>query len=154
MYRSIDSMGIHLTTLEVSWRWFHRAVAAFGMLCGLYYWTRLIGINDGAAWRFDLMPLHWQVASVSLAVLFPFAASGLWMISSWGAVIWFLCAVIEVTMPASPSFTGRGRFWSRSTSPSRSPIAASASPSSCAGAGRPINRFFSVTRGWASVSRC
>ena len=100
MDRSIDSMALRVTTLEVSWRWFHRAVAAFGMLCGLYYWARLIGINDGAAWRFDLMPVHWQVASVSLAVLFPFAASGLWMISSWGAVIWFLCAGIEVVMHA------------------------------------------------------
>jgi hypothetical protein len=100
MYRSIDSVAIRPTTLELSWRWFHRAVAAYGMACGLYYWTRLIGINDGATWRFDLMPLHWQVASVSLAVLFPFASSGLWMISSWGAVIWFLCAVIEVTMHA------------------------------------------------------
>lgn len=100
MYRTIDSVGLHVTTLELSWRWFHRAVAAFGMMCGLFYWTRLIGIEHGTNWRFDLMPVHWQVASVSLAVLFPFAASGLWMISSWGAVIWFLCAAIEVVMYA------------------------------------------------------
>jgi hypothetical protein len=40
------------------------------------------------------------VASVSLAVLFPFAASGLWMLASWGPVIWFLCAGIEVAMYA------------------------------------------------------
>src|SRR5690606_23806592 len=64
------------------------------------YWARLIGFYEGTEWRFDLMPVHWQVASVALAVLFPFAASGLWMVASWGAVIWFLCAVIEVTMYA------------------------------------------------------
>ena len=79
MHRSGDSVVLHATTLDLGWEWFHRAVAAFGLLCGLFYWTRLIGINDGAEWRFDLMPVHWQVASVSLAVLFPFAASGLWM---------------------------------------------------------------------------
>ena len=100
MHRTFNGAPMRATTLEVSWQWFHRAVAVFGLLSGLFYWTRLIGINDGAEWRFDLMPVHWQVASVSLAVLFPFAASGLWMITAWGAVIWFLCAAIEVTMYA------------------------------------------------------
>jgi len=38
------------------------------------------------------------VVSVTLAVLFPFAASGLWMLASWGFVIWFICAAIETTM--------------------------------------------------------
>ncbi len=100
MYRGIDSVALHVTTLDLSWRWLHRAVAAMGMLFGLVYWSRLIGIDAAAGWRFDLMPVHWQVASVTLAVLYPFAASGLWMISSWGAVIWFLCAAIEVVMHA------------------------------------------------------
>ncbi len=100
MYRSIDSVALNATTLDLSWRWLHRAVAALCMLFGLVYWARLIGIDDGMGWRFDLMPVHWQVASVVLAVLYPFAASGLWMISSWGAVIWFLCAATEVVMHA------------------------------------------------------
>lgn len=98
MHRTGDSVILRATTLDLGWDWFHRAVALFGLLCGLYYWTRLIGINDGEMWRFDLMPVHWRVASVSLAVLFPFAASGLWMVSSWGAVIWFLCAAIEIVI--------------------------------------------------------
>lgn len=111
MHRSGDSVVLHATTLDLGWEWFHRAVAAFGLLCGLFYWTRLIGINDGAEWRFDLMPVHWQVASVSLAVLFPFAASGLWMISSWGAVIWFLCAGIEIAIYAGfPELFGARPF--------------------------------------------
>jgi hypothetical protein len=44
------------------------------------------------------MSVHWQVTSVTLAVLFPFAASGLWMLASWGPVVWFICAAIETTM--------------------------------------------------------
>lgn len=91
---------LRTTTLQRSWLWFHRVVAIFGLLSGLVYWARLIGVSDGAQWRFDLMAVHWQVASVTLAVLFPFAASGLWMLASWGAVIWFLCAAIEVGMHA------------------------------------------------------
>ncbi len=100
MNGTIDSAHLRASALDFGWEWFHRAVAAYGLLCGLAYWARLIGFYEGTEWRFDLMPVHWQVASVALAVLFPFAASGLWMVASWGAVIWFLCAVIEVTMYA------------------------------------------------------
>lgn len=83
---------------ELAWRWLHRFAALYCLFFGLLYWIRLIGIHDGAEWRFDLMPAHWQVASVVLATLFPFAASGLWMMASWGAVIWFVCAAAETAM--------------------------------------------------------
>jgi hypothetical protein len=46
------------------------------------------------------MPVHWQVAAVVLAVFFPFAAAGLWMLASWGPVIWFICAATETVMYA------------------------------------------------------
>jgi hypothetical protein len=62
--------------------------------------VRLIGIYDGALWRFDLMPVHWQIAAVTLSVFYPFAASGLWMLASWGPVIWFICAATEIVMYA------------------------------------------------------
>lgn len=90
--------ALRVTMLDQLWRWFHRLIAAYSLLFGVMYWVRLIGILDGASWRFDLMPVHWQVVSVVLAVLFPFAASGLWMMASWGPVIWFICAAIEVAM--------------------------------------------------------
>jgi hypothetical protein len=83
---------------EVTFWWFHRIVAAYCLLFGVLYWVRLIGIYDGPAWRFDLMAVHWQVASVTLAVLFPVAAIGLWMLASWGPVVWFICAAIEAIM--------------------------------------------------------
>ena len=78
--------------------WFQRVIAGYCLLFGVLYWIRLIGFYPGNLWRFDLMPVHWQLASVVLAVLFPFAAIGLWMLSSWGPVIWFICAAMEVTM--------------------------------------------------------
>lgn len=98
MHQAFERTPLRATPLELAWQWFHRAVAVFCLVLGVLYWVRLIGVHGGALWRFDLMPVHWQVASVTLAVLFPFAASGLWMIASWGPVIWFICAAIEAAM--------------------------------------------------------
>lgn len=86
------------TFAEQGFAWFHRVVAVYCLLFGLIYWIRLVGVYPGDLWRFDLMPAHWQVVCVMLAALFPFAAIGLWMLASWGAVIWFICAVTEIYM--------------------------------------------------------
>ena len=86
------------STVEVAFSWFQRIVAVYCMSFGVFYWVRLVGVYPGTLWRFDLMPVEWQVAAVTLAVLFPFAAAGLWMLASWGPVIWFICAATETTM--------------------------------------------------------
>lgn len=87
-----------LTTAEAILVWLQRIAAVCCLLFGISYWARLVGLHPGTAWRFDLMPLHWQVASVTLAVFFPFAAIGLWMLASWGPVIWVICAGGEIAM--------------------------------------------------------
>ena len=86
------------TAAELAFASFLRVVAVYCLFFGILYWIRLIGFYPGPLWRFDLMPAEWQVAAAALAVLFPFAAIGLWMLASWGPVIWFLCAGIEGTM--------------------------------------------------------
>jgi hypothetical protein len=86
------------TLTEQAFVWFQRLVAGYCLLFGVLYWVRLIGLYDGPLWRFDLMPVHWQVAAVTLAVFYPFAAIGLWMLASWGPVIWVICAVTETAM--------------------------------------------------------
>jgi hypothetical protein len=86
------------STAEVALVWFQRIVAAYCLLFGVLYWVKLIGFYPGALWRFDLMPVYWQMTASSLAVLFPFAAAGLWMLASWGVVIWVICAIVETTM--------------------------------------------------------
>jgi hypothetical protein len=97
---AMGEQRLRISTTALAYQWFHRAVAVYCLLFGLAYWVRLIGFYQGALWRFDLMPPHWQVAAVVLAVLFPFAASGLWMLASWGPVIWFICAAAETVMYA------------------------------------------------------
>lgn len=91
---------LKVTVTALAYQWFSRGLAVLCLLFGLSYWVRLIGYYQGDLWRFDLMPPHWQVAAVSLAVLFPLAASGLWMLASWGPVIWFIAAVVETIMYA------------------------------------------------------
>ena len=86
------------TFLFAAFTWFHRIIAVYCLVYGVMYWVRLIGFYDGPLWRFDLMPVHWQFASASLSVLFPVAAIGLWMMVSWGPVIWFVAASAEAVM--------------------------------------------------------
>ncbi|GAB1581700.1 DUF6163 family protein [Phyllobacterium phragmitis] len=78
--------------------WFMRLLSIYCLTLGVAYWIRLIGLHQGLLWRFDLMPWQWQTAAVSLAVLFPVAATGLWMRAPWGPVIWFAAALIETLM--------------------------------------------------------
>jgi hypothetical protein len=94
----IEQRAMTPSMAQLGFAWFHRLIAVYCLLFGVLYWVRLIGLYDGALWRFDLMPVHWQVAAVTLAALFPFAAIGLWMLASWGPVIWFICAATETVM--------------------------------------------------------
>jgi hypothetical protein len=93
-----DRGQLHPTLAESGFVWFQRMIAGYCLLFGVLYWIRLIGVYEGPLWRFDLMPVYWQVAAVTLAVFFPFAAIGLWMLASWGPVIWVICAVTETAM--------------------------------------------------------
>lgn len=103
-----DKATLAPSPAEIAFIWLQRAVAFYCLLFGVLYWVRLVGFYPGRLWRFDLMPVYWQVASVSLAVFFPFAAIGLWMTASWGAVVWFICAVAETVMYVGyPDLFGR-----------------------------------------------
>ena len=83
------------SNVEVAFAWFQRLMALLCLFFGALYWVRLIGIYPGTLWRFDLMPVHWQVATATLAVFFPFAAAGLWMLASWGPVIWLMATSVS-----------------------------------------------------------
>ena len=83
---------------QIAFVWLQRGIALYCLVFGVLYWVKLLGFHTGSLWRFDLMPVHWQVASVCLAVFFPFAAVGLWLTASWGVVVWLICAVAETAM--------------------------------------------------------
>lgn len=77
---------------------FLRLVAVTSLWFALQYWAMLTGFSLGGAGRFDLLPPAWKAASTALAVLFPVAAVGLWLLVSWGPVIWFIAAATEIAM--------------------------------------------------------
>lgn len=97
---NLDERALLPGIAEVALVWFCRAVAIYCLGLGIAYWIRIIGFHEGTAWRFDLMPYYWQIASASLAVLFPFAGIGLWTTASWGPVIWVICAGTETVLYA------------------------------------------------------
>lgn len=86
------------STTELAFEIFHRVIAIFCLIAGVRYWSQLIGISELGAWRFDLLPVHWKIAASSLAVLWPVAGIGLWMVVSWGPVVWLVAAVTEILM--------------------------------------------------------
>ncbi|SIP95086.1 hypothetical protein SAMN05880582_101137 [Rhizobium sp. RU20A] len=77
---------------------FLRMVALSAFWYGLTYWAMLIGYSFEGQGRFDLLPVPWRAAASALAVIFPVAAVGLWLLVSWGPVIWLLGAAVELTM--------------------------------------------------------
>lgn len=83
--------------------WFLRVMAALSMIKGLYHWSVVLGIGDGAENRFTLHALPWQTATVFFAVFDLVAAVGLWLAAVWGAVVWLTAAVsmaaVEVFFP-------------------------------------------------------
>lgn len=77
---------------------FLRVVALLLIVFAIQYWVRLLGVQEGADYRFDTMSEHWRLASSVFAVLLPVAALGLWGGYAWGVVLWLLAAAIEIGM--------------------------------------------------------
>ncbi len=75
-----------------------RMLALFFLAYTIQYWMRLIGIFEGAEFRFDTMSPHWQAMSAILAVLLPVTAVGLWTLVSWGYVVWFITIACQTVM--------------------------------------------------------
>ena len=90
---------------------FLRLVALACLWFALQYWAMLTGIGFSGRGRFDLLPPAWRAASTALAVLFPVAAIGLWLLVSWGPVVWLLAAATEIAMhEVYPSIFGANRL--------------------------------------------
>ncbi len=95
-----DHGGLHRGNAELAFEVFQRVIAIFCLIAGVRYWALLIGVLEQGTWRFDLLPVHWKIAAASLAVLWPVAGIGLWMLVSWGPVVWLVAALIEIVMHA------------------------------------------------------
>ncbi len=74
---------------------FFRILAIFQIAKGLVHWGLLISISGDASLR----PAgEYLAANTYFAVLDPVAGVGLWLTSSWGAVLWLLAAVSQIAI--------------------------------------------------------
>jgi hypothetical protein len=75
-----------------------RGLAVALLLLSALAWLRLVGVfaEQGANWRFDTMAPQWQVALLLVAVVGPVAATGLWLLSSWGVALWLGLTIFQI----------------------------------------------------------
>ena len=88
-----------------------RLLAAVSMLKGLYHWSLVVGVGDGADSTFELAPMSWKAATIFFAVIDLVAAVGLWLAAVWGGVVWLTAAssmaAVEIVFPQIYG----GRIW-------------------------------------------
>ena len=77
---------------------FYRLIALYLLIFAIQYWIRIVGLMEGPQARFDTMAEHWQIAAVTLSVIMPVAALGLWGRFPWGPLVWMLVIATELTM--------------------------------------------------------
>lgn len=75
-----------------------RLMALVMLGAGLIHWARILGADTWRGLMFQDMPTEWQSAVVFFAVLDLIAAIGLWLLASWGTVIWLFRSLCQVVM--------------------------------------------------------
>jgi hypothetical protein len=90
---------------------FLRVMAFVSLFKGLYHWSLVLGIGDGAGSTFEAATVPWQAATVFFAVIDLVSAVGLWLTAAWGGVVWLTAAIsmaaIEMLFPQVYG----GRLW-------------------------------------------
>jgi hypothetical protein len=77
---------------------FLRSLSIVFLLLGLKQWAIILGAFPDPAWNFEEMATPWQLVTINLAVADLVAGVGLWMLVSWGTVIWLYAALFEVAI--------------------------------------------------------
>jgi hypothetical protein len=73
-----------------------RILAAAFLASSVQHWSAFLG--GPAVEPFQTMPIHAQIATIVFAVTKPFVAVGLWMLASWGVILWVLVASAEIVL--------------------------------------------------------
>ncbi len=96
---------------RVNWEhlniWFWRLLALAWLLHGLYAWAVIIGVDPSATRPFETRAATFQAVTIYFAVVDLLAATGLWLLAPWGAVVWLIAAVSRIVMAfAFPAAAG------------------------------------------------
>lgn len=76
---------------------FMRVMAAVWMAEGLFAWVIILGIGSYAT-VYESSSLQARLAISGFALFNLVAAVGLWMLASWGAVIWLITIVMAIIL--------------------------------------------------------
>jgi hypothetical protein len=82
-----------------------RGLAVVCLVRGLIEWARILGFID-VEQSFEDGEIAWQLSVVVFAVFNSVAAVGLWMATSWGAVLWLILTLFELALPWVVTGTG------------------------------------------------
>jgi hypothetical protein len=74
---------------------FLRVMAVASILKGLYHWATVCGFI-GEPGGFEAHTQAWQATTVFFAIIDLVAAVGLWLVASWGAVVWLTTTVTMI----------------------------------------------------------
>ncbi|MES2906275.1 MAG: DUF6163 family protein [Pseudomonadota bacterium] len=88
--------SLHIENLERYLVWFMRLLACMFFILGLRQW--LIVLDPWHDNAFINMQTPQQVSGGFFAVLDLVAAVGLWLVSSWGAVVWLVTALSDIVI--------------------------------------------------------
>jgi fatty acid desaturase len=96
---------------RVNWEhiniWFWRLLALAWLLNGLFAWAAIIGVDPSATRPFEARAATFQAVTIYFSVVDLLAATGLWLLAPWGAVVWLIAAVSRIVMAfAFPAAAG------------------------------------------------
>ena len=90
---------------------FLRIMAGISMLKGIYHWSLVLGIGDGAGSTFEQASMPWQAATIFFAVIDLVAAVGLWLAAAWGGVVWLTASISMAAIELFFPQVYGGRLW-------------------------------------------
>jgi hypothetical protein len=90
---------------------FLRIMASISMLKGIYHWSLVLGIGDGAGSTFEEASMPWQAATIFFAVIDLVAAVGLWLAAAWGGVVWLTASISMAAIELFFPQVYGGRLW-------------------------------------------
>ena len=111
------SAGSELTHYAHHARPLHWQVAYWRVLggllvaLGLLRWGAAIGAVPSTSPGFDELSGPWQWATINPGVTYLVAGVGLWILASWGAIVWFYGAGCEIAMHTLFAGTFEPRFY-------------------------------------------
>lgn len=86
-------------------QWLNRILAGALILVGLFHWAVIVEAVALDSRTFSEMSGAWQWATINLAVAYPVASVGLWLLAPWGLVIWIYAAGFQIAMHSAFSGT-------------------------------------------------